>query len=95
MRALSPHSEKALKERTMDQINGINELKGGALPQKTAFVSPKTLSEYLDIPESTIRTWIHLKSIPFKKVGFLVRFELSEIHAWIQANNEKLPKKHL
>ncbi len=79
----------------MAHINGITTIKEQQLPAKAAFVSAKTLSEYLDIPESTIRTWIHLKSIPFKKVGFLVRFELSEIHAWIQANNEKLPKKHL
>ncbi|MFN0118808.1 MAG: excisionase family DNA-binding protein [Elusimicrobiota bacterium] len=77
----------------MAQINGINNERLKWEAMRRGYISPKTLSDYLDIPISTIRTWISKKSIPFKKVGFLIRFDLQEIHQWIEGNNSSFSKK--
>jgi excisionase family DNA binding protein len=50
------------------------------------FVSIKTLSILLDIPERTLRTWVYKRKIPYYKVGKLVRFDLSKIRTWTMAN---------
>ncbi len=50
------------------------------------FVSIKSLSVMLEIPEKTIRTWVYKRSIPFYKIGRLVRFDLEKIRVWFVAN---------
>lgn len=79
----------------MDQINGINTLPVSQELLKQGYVSAKTLSKYLDIPVSTIRAWIIKRTIPFRKIGVLVRFDLAEIERWIESANPKLPRKEL
>lgn len=39
----------------------------------------RDVSKYLNIPESTIRYWTHIKAIRFHKIGNLVRFIPQEI----------------
>ena len=53
-------------------------------------VSVKTLSRLLDISEKTIWDWIYksrrhrtFDPIPYHKLGGLVRFNLSDIRAWV------------
>lgn len=41
------------------------------------------LSEWLQIPQKTIRDWVYKRQIPFLKVGRLIRFRSREIEAWI------------
>lgn len=54
------------------------------------FVSVKTLARLLDISEKTIWDWIYkarrqptFDPLPYHKLGSLVRFDLSEIRAWV------------
>ena len=45
-------------------------------------LSVRTLSEMLDVKEATIRKWVLDRTIPYHKLGKLVRFKLSEIREW-------------
>ena len=51
-----------------------------------ALVTIKDLSAYLSVKESTLYSWVHNGSIPFHKLNGLIRFDLVEIQAWIQAS---------
>lgn len=55
------------------------------------FVSVKTLSRLLEISEKTIWDWIYksrrtltFDPLPYHKLGSLVRFDLRDIHAWLE-----------
>jgi len=49
---------------------------------KQQLVSVRTLSNALDIPEKTIRAWVYKRTVPYRKIGKLVRFDVEEIRAW-------------
>ena len=53
-------------------------------------VSVQTLSRLLDVKEKTIREWVLKRKIPYHKLGKLVRFHLSEIRAWYQAQKMEI-----
>jgi DNA binding domain, excisionase family len=36
-------------------------------------------AKYLNVPESTVRYWVHIKAIKFIKLGKLVRFNPEQI----------------
>lgn len=53
-------------------------------------VSVKTLGRLLDISEKTIWDWIYknrrkpsFDPLPYHKLGGLVRFNLKEVHQWV------------
>lgn len=43
------------------------------------------LAEHLQASKKTIYEWVHLKKIPFLKVGSLLRFRPSEIEKWLSS----------
>jgi excisionase family DNA binding protein len=45
-------------------------------------VSIRTLCRLLDVPEKTVRTWVYRRTIPYHKLGKLVRFNVHEIREW-------------
>ena len=66
-------------------------------PQGTREIEPKerplydvpVLAEYLGVEESTVRSWIQYRKIPFVKVGALVRFRPDTIDAWLAEREVK------
>jgi len=46
-------------------------------------------SEYLGIKKSTLYSWRYQKSIPYIKVGRLLKFDLQDLDNWIQKNKVK------
>jgi len=58
-------------------------------------VSIKSLSAMLDIPERTIQTWVYKRSIPYYKIGKLVRFDLAKVRAWYGRNFMPVIKKEI
>jgi excisionase family DNA binding protein len=44
----------------------------------------KQLAEYLSIKVPTIRKWTFTRSIPYYKLGGLVRFDKGQIDAWLK-----------
>ena len=53
-----------------------------ARPQAILWNTPE-LAAYLNVKESTIRYWVHVKYIPHIKFQSLVRFRKTAIDAWL------------
>jgi predicted site-specific integrase-resolvase len=46
--------------------------------------TPKQLSEYLAVPETTLRQWRYLGTGPkYTKAGQLVRYNWADVEAWL------------
>jgi excisionase family DNA binding protein len=53
-----------------------------AQPQAILWNTPQ-IAAYLNVKESTIRYWVHVKYIPHIKFQSLVRFRKTDIDAWL------------
>jgi len=51
-------------------------------PQAILWNTPQ-IAAYLNVKESTIRYWVHVKYIPHIKFQSLVRFRKTDIDAWL------------
>jgi len=49
----------------------------------TTFLTVNELSTWVNVPVSTLYLWVHLKKIPYIKVGRLLRFEKIIIEDWL------------
>lgn len=52
------------------------------------FIGIKDLSEYLDVSEHTIKSWVYRKRIPFKKIGRLIKFDRIRIDNLLDSKSE-------
>jgi len=48
------------------------------------YLSVKELSQYAGISVHTLYLWVQLRKIPYRKIGKLVRFKLTEIEGWLE-----------
>jgi excisionase family DNA binding protein len=55
------------------------------------YFNTKELSDYLRIPEQTIRKWVLKNEIAYIRIHNIIRFRLSEIEKWIDNNRDKVP----
>ena len=55
------------------------------------YFTTKGLSEYLKIPEQSIRRWVLNNEVPYRRIHNVIRYRLSEIEAWVGENKGKLP----
>lgn len=44
----------------------------------------KEASEVLSVSISTLYTWVNQKRIPYLKLGSAIRFDLNDIHKWLE-----------
>jgi excisionase family DNA binding protein len=51
--------------------------------------STKELAKRLDVKESTVRSWVFKKQIPFVKIGRLVRFKEKSIQKWLDGKERR------
>jgi len=51
--------------------------------QKLSHLSIKQLCSLFNVKESWIRRQIFLNKIPYRKLGGLIRFQVSEVEEWI------------
>lgn len=47
------------------------------------FLTPKQLSELLQVDKSTVYLWTHTEFIPFFKLGRCVRFREKDVQEWL------------
>ena len=52
-------------------------------------LTPKQLSEQLQVNLSTIYKWVHYKYVPHVKMGDLIRFREGKICEWIEKRSRK------
>ena len=51
------------------------------------FLDAGQLAQYLKLSIATIRKWVLIKFIPYKKFGRAVRFSAAEIQEWMQTKS--------
>ncbi len=52
-------------------------------------LTPKQLSELLQVDLSTVYLWTHTEFLPFYKLGRSVRFAESEVLEWVRQRKRK------
>ncbi len=51
------------------------------------------LSQLLGVPVSTLKIWRHRGTIPYVKIGSLVRYKEHDIRAWIETGERQIRTK--
>jgi len=46
------------------------------------FLTPSQAADFLGVKLSTIYKWVHMRKIPFRKHGRLLRFDRQSLIAW-------------
>lgn len=58
------------------------------------WVDIKEVAAHLDVTTESVYRWIERKNFPSHRVGRLLRFQLSEVDAWVrQDDKDKVPDK--
>ena len=52
------------------------------------FLTPKQLSELLQVDQSTVYLWTHTEFIPHYKLGRCVRFVEKDVSDWLQKRRQ-------
>ena len=55
------------------------------------YFTTKSLAEYLQIAEQSIRRWVLNNEIPYRRIHNVIRYRLSEIEAWVGENQSQFP----
>jgi excisionase family DNA binding protein len=55
------------------------------------YLSIEGLAKYLEVSEKTVRKWVLNNEIPYHKIMKIIRFRISEIEGWINANGKFNP----
>ena len=56
---------------------------------KEQLLTPKQLSEWLQIKPSTVYKWTHYGFIPHVKLGGAVRFDRETVESWIKRRSKR------
>ena len=56
-------------------------------------LTPKQLSEFLQVDQSTVYWWSHTGFIPHVKMGKLVRFKEIEVEEWVRQRSRQGRKR--
>jgi excisionase family DNA binding protein len=57
------------------------------------WLTVKELGDYLNIKEKTIYYWVENNSIPFYRIGKLVRFKKPEVDVWMNSKKSRNVKQ--
>jgi len=52
-------------------------------------LTPKELSELLQVKPSTVYKWVHYRYIPHVKLGTAIRFRVAKIEEWLKKRERK------
>ncbi|MGD8535282.1 MAG: helix-turn-helix domain-containing protein [Candidatus Aminicenantes bacterium] len=58
-------------------------------------LTPEELSQILHVKISTIYQWTHMGTIPFVKIGKLIRFKEDDVKEWIDKREIKDKNRYL
>jgi len=54
-----------------------------------SLLTPEEISKILNVKLSTIYKWTHMGTIPFIKIGKLIRFKEEDIMEWVEKKKVK------
>ncbi|MFC1592660.1 helix-turn-helix domain-containing protein [Candidatus Omnitrophota bacterium] len=52
-------------------------------------LTPKQLSELLQVKLSTVYKWVHYGYVPHIKIGSLIRFKADRVETWVKKREKK------
>jgi excisionase family DNA binding protein len=52
-------------------------------------ITPKELSETLQVGKSTVYQWVHYEFVPYIKIGSIIRFREADIEKWLDHRKRK------
>jgi excisionase family DNA binding protein len=87
---INPPELETLLENTLKRILASYGLK--SQPLEDEMMSISETSTFLDLAVPTIYTKVHLKEIPFHKVGKKLRFSKTELLTWQKSKNSNHAK---
>ena len=58
-------------------------------------LTPEEISRILNVKLSTIYKWTHMGTIPFIKMGKLIRFKEEDIKEWVEKKEVKNKHTHV
>ena len=58
--------------------------------EENKIITMNEACDYLSLKQSRIRSMVHLKQIPYIKLGASIRFELDELKKWVKSNSVKV-----
>ena len=64
-----------------------------SVPKKRSlkrFINVDEAAEYLGLKKNTIYRYVHIRKIPFYKIGSRTQFDISELDEWISSRKEKV-----
>ncbi len=79
---LNIDTQEIIKEITQEVIKAIRPLLNGKAEDDTIF-TVKTLAKYLEVSDQWVYERVHLKEIPYIKMGKFPRFKRSDIDRWL------------
>ncbi len=53
------------------------------------YLGIKDCAQYLGLKENTLYTWVHMRRIPYVKMGRLVKFDIKKLDEWIKEREVK------
>ena len=64
------------------------------MDEAETFLDVGQVAQYLKLSVATIRKWVLIKFIPYKKIGRAVRFSAAELQEWMETKS-RVPKQTL
>ncbi|OGP65386.1 MAG: hypothetical protein A3K22_04510 [Deltaproteobacteria bacterium RBG_16_42_7] len=85
MRAeLNIDTQEIIREITSEVIKAIKPLLNGKAEDDTIY-TVKTLAEYIGVSSQWVYERVHLKEIPYIKMGKFPRFKKADIDKWLDS----------
>lgn len=81
---LEPEDIQQIAEAVVKMISPLLS-NNGKEKSEDVILTVKTLAEFLEVSEQWVYERVHLKEIPFYKVGKFPRFKKSDIDKWLDA----------
>jgi len=78
------NTQELAQEISKEVIKKLRPLLKGK-PENDTIFTVKTLAEYLHVSDQWVYERIHLKEIPFIKIGKFPRFKKSDIERWLDS----------
>jgi len=66
-----------------------NKIKKLGVAIEEHLLTPKQLSEFLQIEVSTVYKWTHYGYVPHFKIGGNIRFDLAQIKRWLNRRQKR------
>ena len=52
-------------------------------------LTPKELSETLQVGKTTVYQWVHYGFVPYIKIGSAIRFRENDVEEWLRKRSDK------